>query len=154
MDTLAPRPPMPSVAPTPLRLGRVAAAILALVVAAWFVLAARQAHDTASAQAIVTGRLTLSPRSASRIYSLLDSAGTLNPDRMVKLIRAETEIEQARNRQAIALLLSVAKDEPLNREVWAFLARAAVDDEPALTQKAIVRLGALEPPMKNGPSGF
>ncbi len=126
------------------RVPRVAGAVIAAVVLAWFVLGARQAHDTAGALALATP-LHIDAATAARARSLLDSAGTLNPDRTVQLLRAKVAFERGQNRQAIAMIEGVGRVEPDNRSVWGLLIGPATKSDSAALRYALARLHYLEP---------
>jgi predicted Zn-dependent protease len=107
---------------------RIGALVLALVGCAWFALGARQAHQTARANAIVSSSQRLSPGRARRAAAALEAAGTLNPDLQVDVLRAELAIDQGRPRTARRILASVTRREPQNLNAWLQLARASTGD--------------------------
>lgn len=106
-------------------LTRVALLIVAVVACAWFVLGARQAHEIASATAIVSGGTQISARQAARADSLLADAGTLNPDTQVDLLRAQVALERGDRGRALAIVRRVNVLEPDNVAGWLSLERAA-----------------------------
>jgi hypothetical protein len=95
---------------------------LALLVSAWFALAWVQARDTARADALLSGSGQLSPAALTRARSLLDSAGTLNPDRTVDLLRARLAADQHHYAAAVRILESITRSEPQNVLAWEQLA--------------------------------
>jgi len=121
----------------------VAAAVL---VCAWFALAARQAHDTAHAQAIVAGSTQLGPAEARRAASLLDAAGFLNPDRQVDLVRAQLDLERGLPAQANAVAAVLVRAEPENVQAWLWVAAHAlhVHDQT----RALDTIARLVPPVR------
>ncbi len=125
---------------------RVTAALLALVVGAWFALGAVQSRDIDRAGAIASARGALTGRAAGQAASLLDDAGTLNPDRQVDLLRAELVARRGDLPGARAILVSVVHDEPQNIDAWAALARSSAGD-PAAFRLAVARVRALAPPV-------
>jgi len=119
-------------------LTRVGALLLALVAIAWFALAVRQAKDTNQATALVSGAAPPSPQQARRVRSLLSSAGALNPDLTVELLRAQLAFDQHHGAAAERLIESVTRREPLNLEAWTQLAftAARTSDRQALVRAA------------------
>jgi hypothetical protein len=103
---------------------RIVTAVAALVVAAWFALGVRETHELNTVASILsTGHLT-APQ-AKHADDLLQSAGTLNPDRQPELLRGEVALAAGNVAAAQRIVLHVASEEPDNIAVWAELARAA-----------------------------
>ena len=100
-------------------------AAVALAVSAWFALGWVQARDTGRADALVSGSTRLSAARATQARSLLDSAGTLNPDRTVDLVRAHLAFDQHHYETAIRILESVTRSEPQNVFAWSQLGYTA-----------------------------
>jgi hypothetical protein len=98
---------------------------LALLASAWFGLAWVQARDTARADALLSGSGQLSPAAQARVRSLLDSAGTLNPDRTVDLLRAQLATDQHQYAAAVRILDLITRSEPQNVLAWEQLAIVA-----------------------------
>jgi predicted Zn-dependent protease len=107
-----------------MRLARLLTAALAIVASAWFGLGIRQAHDLARAQAIVSGANSLSARQAEHVESLLQSAGTLNPDQQVNLVLGEVAALRNQTPRAARIFSQVAHREPMNITAWVLLAQA------------------------------
>jgi cytochrome c-type biogenesis protein CcmH/NrfG len=126
-------------------LARLAALIVAALACAWFVLGVRQARDTAAATKLVNSP-RLSSSDARAAQSLLTSAGTLNPDRQVELLRAELALREREPARSLRLAEEVVRREPLNIEAWVVLARAAFKENDAPLLKLSVRqIGRLDP---------
>ncbi len=134
---------------------RLAAAAGAAVVCAWFVLGARQAHDTAHAQAVISAADSVprrqakpvSPQEAQRLYSMLHSAGVLNPDRMVDVLRARLDVLQNDRPAAVRILRNVVRHEPENIVAWVWFAQATRSlPEIRLAVANIARLDPLAAP--------
>jgi Flp pilus assembly protein TadD len=106
-------------------LARASLLAIALAICAWFALGFVQARDTGQATALVTGTAPLSTKNAARARSLLESAGTLNPDRTVDIVLGVLEVDQHRYAAAEQTLLSVTRREPMNAGAWVQLAFAA-----------------------------
>ncbi len=104
---------------------RITLVVVALAVAAWFGLGWNQDHETQKATALVAGGNRLTARQARDARAALDSAGTLNPDRAVAVLRGELAIDQRNYRSAIRTLRGVTASEPLNLTAWAELGIAA-----------------------------
>lgn len=98
-------------------------AVGSVVVAAWFGLGWIQARDAGRAQTLVTAS-KLSPAEARQARSLLRSAGTLNPDRFVDILRAKLASDQGLHERAVSILQSVTRAEPSNLEAWSELVLA------------------------------
>jgi hypothetical protein len=97
---------------------RVGLAVGALVVSAWFGLGWVQARDTGRANALLAPGHRLSPAQAARASGWLRSAGTLNPDRQVDLLRARLAFNQGHAPAAVRIIESVTRSEPLNVFAW------------------------------------
>ncbi len=123
--------------------------MLAVAIAgcAWFVLGLVQARDTFSAGQIVSGLSRLTPAQSARAGDLLSTAGTLNPDRQVGLLRAELRLHHADRRRAAAILRAVVRDEPDNVAAWDLLGAALSGIDPAGARAANARVRALVPPV-------
>jgi predicted Zn-dependent protease len=125
-------------------LARAAAASVAVLVCAWFVLGIRQAHDTNKVQSLVSSTNTLSAQQAGHADALLRAAGTLNPDSTVDLLRAVVALREHQQQRAVPIIEAVAAREPMNVEAWTLLAEAAFGDGP-LVNKAISHIALLDP---------
>ncbi len=104
---------------------RIALALVAVLIAAWFGLGWYQAKNTGKAGALVAGAHRLTARQAEDARSTLDSAATLNPDRAVDVLRGELAVDQGNYPGAIRILRSVTASEPLNLTAWIELGIAA-----------------------------
>jgi tetratricopeptide repeat protein len=104
---------------------RAAVLALALAAAAWFAIGARQAHDTSRASAIIAGGGPVSRAQAKHASALLSSAGFLNPDSEVDVLRARLERAQGDLAGARAILDQVVAKEPDNAEAWFQLASSS-----------------------------
>ena len=113
---------------------RIGLAALALLVSAWFGLSWYQDQQTGKAGALVAGGNRLPARQARVARAALNSAGTLNPDRAVEVLRGELAIDQRDYRRATRILGSVTAREPLNLTAWAEfgIAAAKAGDRAAL----------------------
>jgi Flp pilus assembly protein TadD len=131
-------------------LARVGLALVAVLVAAWFALAFYQAKETGKAGALVGGAQRLAPGQTQAARSALDSAGTLNPDRAVDVLRGELAIDQHDYPSAIRLLSGVTASEPLNLTAWVELGIAAAKSgNGRLLAIAGRHAAALLPPVKS-----
>lgn len=97
----------------------------ALVVAAWFALGVRETHELNTVTSLLAGQPRLTAAQAKRADDLLQSAGTLNPDRQEELLRGEVALAAGNVAAAQRIVLNVAHEEPDNIAVWDELARAA-----------------------------
>ena len=123
---------------------RVAALLIALAACAWFALGVRQTRDTNRAAAILAAPGTLTPADAARVTTLLNDAGTLNPDRQVQLLRAALAVREGHSPAARAIVFGVLASEPQNIDAWVALARASQGD-PQTFLLALRRARALAP---------
>jgi predicted Zn-dependent protease len=127
---------------------RIAGAVAALAVAAWFGLGVYQAHNADAAREAI-GRLP-DPTAAQteRIRAELDRAATLNPDRGITLLRARAAFQQPDLPRAYRLIQQVTRAEPDNIEAWALLAFATVNHHAdALNRAAEAQVRRLGPPV-------
>ncbi len=119
----------------------------ALVVCAWFALGIRQAHDTAQANTILSNSSSLSVGQAEHVDSLLHSAGFLNPDRQVSVLRAQVALQRGDHKMAQAILQGVVRAEPQNAQAWLALARAATNRQTF--DRALSVIAHLLPPVRH-----
>lgn len=98
---------------------------LAVVLCAWFGLGVIQARDTTRATSLIAGSRSPTPAQLRQAGSLLDSAGTLNPDETIPILRAMRDLAAHHAAQAERALRSVTRAEPLNLDAWVQLAFAA-----------------------------
>jgi predicted Zn-dependent protease len=122
---------------------------LALVVCAWFALGAYQAGNTHDANALITGSGSLSAAQARHAQSLLHSAGKLNPDLNVDILRGELALDQHRDATAVGILESVTRREPQNLNAWVQLVFASAKaGDREITATASRHVSALFPKLK------
>lgn len=121
-----------------MRFARAALVVGVLVLCAWFVLGVRQAEDTQRAAALIAGGNRLSAEQARLARSLLDSAGTLNPDLTIDLLRGQLAADQQQTAAAERIAASATRREPLNLAAWSQLVYAAArrGDRPTLIRAA------------------
>ena len=123
----------------------------AVVLCAWFALGTVQAHDENRATALIDGSGTPSPALTARILNLLDTAGTLNPDRDIALLRSQAQTRAGRDAAAVRTAEGVARAEPLNIDAWTVLAFAAQPIDPAEARLARAHQARLAPPVPSAP---
>ncbi|HLH67263.1 MAG TPA: hypothetical protein VKV27_16355 [Solirubrobacteraceae bacterium] len=127
---------------------RIAGAVAALAVAAWFALGVRQSQALDAATALIaSGHGRLAPAVARRARHLLDVAAALDPDRAVDLERSALALRQGQPARARAIALSVARAEPQNLQAWIAYGTASADD-PAAFRLALRRLEQLAPTVR------
>lgn len=102
-------------------------AAAALVVAAWFALGVREAHEVSQATSIVSASSHLTPAEARHVRSLLSGAAPLNPDRELDILRGRVAAEGGSNAAADRILFAVTRAEPMNLEAWAWIGRLAAN---------------------------
>jgi protein-tyrosine-phosphatase len=120
------------------------ATVAALVVAAWFGLGMHQAVDQDHAESLIAAHPHLTAAQARQASALLDSAGTLNPDRQIDLDRSSVALGRGQTLNARRRARSVTDAEPENLDAWVALARSSSGD-PQLFRDALKRVAALEP---------
>jgi hypothetical protein len=123
----------------------------AVVVCAWFALGAVQTHDQDRATTLLDRFSTPTPALTAQILSLLSTAGTLNPDRNVELLRSQALTRAGRNAAGIAAALRVTRAEPQNVDAWVVLGFAAQRTDPALARLARAEELKLAPPVAAAP---
>lgn len=120
--------------------------IAALFVGAWFGLGWVQARDSGRADALLSANSSPSPSQAGRIRSLLSSAGTLNPDRTIDLLRARLALDSHDYSTAIRLLQAVTRAEPENVFAWSQLGfTAGTAGQLRLAGRAAHHVALLDP---------
>jgi hypothetical protein len=117
--------------------------VLALVVCAWFALGVRRAHDTSRANSILSSQDGVSDAQAAHAASLLNSAGTLNPDSQVDLLRGRAALAQNDRPRAVRIIEDVTRREPMNVEAW--LALAETTRFLPEIKLAVLRVAELDP---------
>lgn len=102
----------------------------------------------AQATAIIGSGRPLSARQVDRAAAALSSAGTLNPDLEVDVLRGELAIAQGHFAQARRILFGVIRQEPKLLAAWQLYARASVHNRVAFfaAQIGIRRLVRTFPP--------
>jgi predicted Zn-dependent protease len=123
---------------------RASVVVFAVAACGWFALAARASDDLDRASAIVSAKARLTPAQAARARSLLDSAGTLNPDTAVDLLRAKVALGRNDEPGAVRTILSVTRREPLNLQAWVALAQANLNHNSRLVVLAVSNIGKLD----------
>lgn len=125
-----------------MRVSRASILLVAVVACAWFALGARQAHEVARATIIIVERPTAAQ--AQTATSLLESAGTLNPDLEVDVLRGRLALDRGELPTARRILEGVVRREPKNLEAWIWLARAS-GGAPSTFVLAVKRVASLLP---------
>jgi predicted Zn-dependent protease len=110
-----------------------------------FAIGVRQARDVDHATALLSGGPHISRSDAAQAASLLHSAGQLNPDRQVDVLRAQLAQERGDRGGAERILRGVVAAEPMNATAWVALARSTTDR--ATLRLAFRRLAQLVPPV-------
>jgi len=122
---------------------RAAMVAFALVAAAWFALAATEARDVDQVTALVAKSTPLGPPTRAALDQL-SSAGTLNPDRHVDVLRATLLAQSGQSRRAVTLLQRVVRTEPMNLDAWYALAKFGGGDK-SLEASALQHILQLDP---------
>jgi hypothetical protein len=123
--------------------------VLALAACAWFALGIEQARDTDRATAILSSSAPLSPATASHVRSLLATAGTLNPDLTIDLLRGRLALLQHDPSSAVAIFERATRREPQNLDAWVALAQATLHGtNAAVIERAAANIARLDPRIK------
>jgi hypothetical protein len=120
--------------------------VCALLACAWFAVSIRQTHDLNTATTLIAGSRSISGDAARHAAALLDSAGQLDPDRMVDLERSQLALHEGDPARARAIALSVTRAEPRNIDAWLAYGSASSNDRRAF-QSAYRHLQQLAPPV-------
>jgi hypothetical protein len=131
-----------------MRLARLLLAGFALVVCAWFGLGIRQAHETAAATAIVNQSANVSGAAAAHASALLNSAGTLNPDVEIKILRSQLALRRGDYPRAIALAREATRQEPSNVSTWLAVAVANYDSGK-VDLRVVGKMAVLDPQLEH-----
>ena len=124
---------------------------IATALCAWFALGTVQAHDENRATALIDSSGTPSRALTAQILHMLDTAGTLNPDRDIALLRSQALTRAGRDAAAVRTAQSVTRAEPLNIDAWTVLAFAAQPIDPAQARLARAHQASLAPPVPAAP---
>ena len=130
---------------------RVAVFAFAVIACAWFALGVVQTHDQSKATALIDQPGTPSAALTTRILNLLHTAGTLNPDRNIDLLRAQALSLRGHAGQAVSLMKRVVRAEPENVDAWIVLGFAARRIAPNLAQLALEKEIELAPRVPAAP---
>jgi hypothetical protein len=125
-------------------LARIAIFALATVACAWFALGIVEAHDLDRARTVISRPQAYSARTLRSTRTLLQSAGVLNPDAEVDILRGRLELAEGQRPAALQTLEEITRREPLNIEGWIWLAGATLRD-PALGHAALGHIHELDP---------
>jgi hypothetical protein len=120
--------------------------VAAVMVAAWFALGVRQSHDVDVASDIIGAPGRLPPGAAAHAASLLRSAGQLNPDLSVDLLRSQLALRSGDAAGARAIALSVTRSEPEDIDAWLAYGTASAHYAAGFTL-ALRHLNQLAPPV-------
>ena len=130
---------------------RLAVSSLAVVVCVWFGLGVVQARDETRATALIDRPGTLSAALTAKVLRLLDSAGTLNPDRDIDILRAQAQTRTGDSAAALRTAQRVVRDEPQNVDAWIVLGFAARRLDPGMASLAREQELKLAPPVAPAP---
>ena len=129
---------------------RISAAVVAVIVAAWFVIGVRQAHGINGATAIVAGSSTLNASEVRRADALLNETKLLNPDQQVRILRGAVSLRGGDPVAAQRIFQSITRTEPKNLDAWLWLARSSGRNRQLFT-RALDQVRRLEPLVHTGP---
>lgn len=127
-----------------MRIFRLVVALVGVVMTAWFVLGARQAHEIKAATTIVARGASAGPRALAQVQPELSAAAVLNPDSEIDILRGRAALSEGRSRDGRQILAQVARSEPLNLDGWIWLAGASLN-APREARIAGAHLAELDP---------
>jgi predicted Zn-dependent protease len=127
-----------------MRVARIALLAGALIVAAWFALGGSQADEINTVTSMLASSPHLSSAQASRADGLLASAGVLNPDRNVTLLRGQVALQVGHVGEAQRLIGQVTSAEPDNIDAWDETAHA-YGGNVRIARHAYAELARLDP---------
>jgi hypothetical protein len=121
---------------------RYGTAVAAVVICAWFVLGARQAHEIDAASQLLANHAG----DASRATPELKSAAFLYPGNDVRILQAQLDLKRRRYAAARRLIAKAIAKEPEDLNAWIAALDLAVDD-PAVenTNRVFAHLRMLDP---------
>jgi hypothetical protein len=125
---------------------RAGAAVLAIVVCAWFALGVRAFRDQDAVIASLGDRGLLSAIQVRADRAALEDAATLNPDQGVILLRAQLDSRAGEARAALRLASQVSRHEPQNINAWLLIAVLAHRNS-ATYRSAAAHVRLLAPPV-------
>ena len=125
---------------------RILLAAVALACCAWFALGGYAAHERTRLERVLAGAARLTPQQASHAQTLLDRAGTLNPDRSVALLKAGLQLHTGRPREAERTLQGRVQREPRNIDAWLLLEVTTDHRDPPVSRAAGAMVRMLAPP--------
>lgn len=120
--------------------------VVCLVVAAFLVVGLRAARAEDKAQSIAAP--DLSKRDFALARRAFQDAQELNPDTAPAVSEAALLATDERNREAVAVLDRVVRDEPENADAWTIMYSATRVEDPARAGRARARLRLLKPPVR------
>lgn len=128
------------------RAARYGLAVLAIVVCAWFVVGARQAHEVDVATNLLDTGVAGHPADSQHTASLLKSADFMFPGTDVKLLRARLDMELHQYPQAKVLVDQARTSEPDNVNAWiSALDLSLVDPSAEHPSQVLSHLHTLDP---------
>jgi hypothetical protein len=126
------------------RIAQAALAVTAVVIGAWFVIGARQAHEIDQATKIIAKSYGAAPAERARAASLLSSAAFLYPGQDVPILKARLAISDKNLPRAQSILRGVTRAEPLNLQGWIWLTGALLPS-PKQAKAAGAHIVQLDP---------
>jgi hypothetical protein len=121
-------------------------AAIAIIVAVWFVIGARQAHEVDAATALLDNGVGHSAAASHQTASLLSSAAVLYPGVDVALLRARLDMAQHDYAKAKLEIDRSVASEPDNVSAWIWaLQLAIVVPSAENTREVVAHLRALDP---------
>ena len=92
--------------------------VLAVLVAAWFLVGARQAHELDTATNLIADHAGNTTRGSDRTLALLRSADFLLPGEQADLLRAQLALERREYAKARRLIGRATGSEPQDENAW------------------------------------
>jgi predicted Zn-dependent protease len=123
---------------------RIVLALVAVLAAAWLAVSYRDARLQARAAELTdVPEAQLDAGTVREADDLLRRARFINPDRTLDFQRGVLMMRAGRFELAVDRIEGYLRDEPENREAWAFLWGASARTDPALARRALRRFREL-----------
>jgi hypothetical protein len=113
-------------------------------VCAWFGLGIHESHEVSLATGILSAPQQPSRAELARAAAALSSAGLLNPDREIDVLKGRVAVKRGQVPLARSILRAVTRAEPQNLDAWIWFTGASLGDH-ADTQLGAGRIAQLDP---------
>jgi len=121
---------------------RLAILLVAVVACAWYILQIRELNERERVTAFVDQHTRITEAQAKAADATLANAQFLNPDQLVRSLRAVVATKAGDRSRAIAIAEAIVRREPLNYGTWEFVAYlfAGTDSRTLRVAQAHIRM--------------